>query len=238
MLKGTGSISREGKCWAAGTGDWIVGTTQPHHQQFSDDARILSLNFKVEWPSGDSLIDEPLVFAAAQHPEFERAARAVFRIVQRHFPGIRNDLWGAAISPATFFKLHEVFSRWMAAYLDLAQTSGILPSRMAGLDPRILASLRYLDRRPWAAPFLEKELADAVGLSVSHLNRLFTQQLSLTPRAYLQKRRFESAISRLRGTEQPVKNIAWDLGFSSPGHFCHWFRRLSGQSPQQLRTSK
>ncbi|HSI84340.1 MAG TPA: AraC family transcriptional regulator [Candidatus Methylacidiphilales bacterium] len=225
------------KSWRANEGQWIFGTTQPHHQCFSTDARILSVNFKVQWPSGESLIDEPLVVAGSDFPELEQAALPLLAFVREHFKGVRNDLWGARTDVLKFFQLHQLFSLWLVAYVQAALASRILPTRMAGLDSRILAALRYLDHRPWAAPFREQELADSVGLSVSHLNRLFVGQLALTPRGYLQKRRFASATALLAEEDTPVKKIAYNLGFSSPGHFCYWFRKASGRSPLEWRTA-
>lgn len=41
--------------------------------------------------------------------------------------------------------------------------------------------------------------------------------------------------SVLRGSDRPVKEIAWDFNFSSTAFFCDYFRRHTGQTPMQFR---
>lgn len=237
IQRGTVVVRTQGRSWSARAGEWIFVTPHPHVQHFSLKARILSINFNVAWPSGDALIDEPIVVAARKFPRLERAAQPLLRFSQRHFPGRQNDIWGAPIGLVPFFELHHHFYRWMAAYLHVVLACGAMPTRMAGIDARVLKSLRYLDQRPWTVPFREKELADSAGLSIGHLNRLFTQQLGTTPRAYLEKRRFESAAALLAQEGTPIKRIAYDLGFAWPAAFTSWFHKLSGQSPRRFRAS-
>jgi len=237
IQRGSVTMRRGAKSWSAHAGEWIFGAPHPHHQDFSTDARILSISFKVEWPSGDSLIDQPLVVPAKRFLELAAAARSLLRFIRRNFQGVRNDLWGSPVALVSFFELHQLFSRWMTAYLRVVLASGIVPTRMAGLDARVLAALRRLDQHAWPAPFHEAALAGELGLSAGHLDRLFVQQLGLTPRAYLQKRRFESAAALLAESGLPAKNIGYDLGFSSPAHFCHWFRQATGQTPLQFRAA-
>ena len=40
---------------------------------------------------------------------------------------------------------------------------------------------------------------------------------------------------RLLATEQPVKTIAYSLGFASPSAFAHAFHRATGEAPRQFR---
>jgi len=226
------------KQWTARAGEWIFNPVEPHQQEFSPKARILSINFKLEWPSGDPLVDQPLVVRAKKFAGLNRAALPLMRFIRHNFPGVRNDLWRAPIDAVSYFELNRLFSRWLAAYLRVAFASGIVPSRMSEIDPRVQAALRELDRQPWTQPFREKSLARQIGLSAGHLDRLFVEQLRMTPRAYLQKRRYSSAVALLSDRDVPVKKIGYDLGFSSPGHFSHWFREVSGKSPRQYRMSR
>lgn len=58
------------------------------HQEFSPDARILSINFKLEWSSGDSLVDQILVIPAEANPALGKTARALLRVISRRFPRV------------------------------------------------------------------------------------------------------------------------------------------------------
>jgi len=233
LLAGRVELQTLGKTLRAGPGEWLFCGPAPRHQAFSTGARILSLNFKLEWPSGDSLIEDALVIRS--DPALTRAARPLVRFIHAHFPGVRMELGQEVCDLMAFFELQRLFSAWLAAYLKATLAAGAAPARMAGCDPRVLAALRLLDRHPWEVPFREKELARQTGLSAGHLDRLFLRDLGLTPRAHLQKRRLESAQARLADRAASIKKIGYDLGFSSPAHFSHWFHKAAGRSPRAYR---
>ena len=232
---GSVAVKRGGQTWTARAGEWIFCGPHPLHQEFSADARILSINFKLEWPSGDSLVDQTLVVPAEDHPALGKATRALVRFITRRFPRVGTALQPQPVELTAFFETQRHFAAWAQAYLKTLLAAGVVPARMAGLDPRVLAALRLLDRHDWRSPFREKQLAAGTGLSAGHLDRLFVQQLGLTPRAYLQKRRLESATATLADSTVPAKKIAYDLGFSSASHFTHWLRRATGKSPREVR---
>ncbi len=232
---GSVTVKRGRDTWTARASEWIFCGPHPLHQDFSPDARILSINFKLEWPSGDSLVEQILVVPAGTRPALGKTARALLRVISRRFPRISTALQPQPVELTDFFELQQLFAAWAQAYLKTLLAVGVVPARMGGLDSRVLAALRQLDRHDWRTPFREKNLAASAGLSAGHLDRLFVQQLGLTPRAYLQKRRLESATATLADTTVPAKKIAYDLGFSSASHFTHWLRRATGKSPREVR---
>ncbi|MEZ0217955.1 MAG: helix-turn-helix domain-containing protein [Rariglobus sp.] len=232
---GSVTVKRGSHTWVAHPGEWIFCGPHSLHQEFSPDARILSINFKLEWPSGDSLVDQILVVSAEDHPALGKAARTLLRFITRRFPRAGTALPPQPVELTDFFETQQHFAAWAQAYLKTLLAEGVVPARMSGLDPRVLDALRRLDRHNWRTPFREKQLATGTGISAGHLDRLFVQQLGLTPRAYLQKRRLESATATLADSTVPAKKIAYDLGFSSASHFTHWLRRATGKSPREVR---
>ena len=232
---GSVTVKRDGRTWSARAGEWIFCGPHALHQEFSPDARILSINFKLEWPSGDSLVDQTVVVPAADHPARGKAARTLLRFITPRVPRVGTALPPQPVELTDFFETQQHFAAWAQAYLKTLLAAGVVPARMAGMDPRVLEALRRLDRHDWRTPFREKNLAASAGLSAGHLDRLFVQQLGLTPRAYLQKRRLESAAAALADSAVPAKKIAYDLGFSSASHFTHWVRRTMGKSPREVR---
>ena len=235
LQAGSVTVRRGAQTWTAHSGDWVFCGPHPMHQEFSADARILSINFTLEWPSGDSLVDQILIVPAHDFPAIGKSARALLRFIARRFPDAGTDLRLKPTELTDFFALQQLFSAWAQAYLKAMLSAGVVPARMSGLDARVLAALRRLDRHDWRTPFREKNLAKDAGLSAGHLDRLFVHQLGLTPRAYLQKRRLETAIAALADSSVAAKKIAYDLGFSSPSHFSHWLRRTTGKSPRDVR---
>lgn len=233
--EGEATVRMGGKRWTATEGRWLLAGPEHFDQEFSAGARIVSVNFLLEWPSGDSLVGEPLVLDGAEHPALLRAARALVKFVRKKFPRAHTELWRESAGLEEFFGLQDVFSTWVLAYLRAVLAAGVTPVRMRGTEPRVLDVLRRLDRQPWSAPFVEKELAGAVGLSAGHLDRLFMRDVGMTPRAYLQKRRREAALAALADPTVPVKQIAHELGFGSASHFSHWMRKNVGRSPRASR---
>jgi AraC-like DNA-binding protein len=234
---GSVTVKRGSDTWTARAGEWIFCGPRPLHQDFSPDARILSINFKLEWPSGDSLVDQTVVVPADAHPVLGKTARPLVRFINRRFPRIGTALQPQPVELTAFFETQQLFSAWIRACLKTLLAAGVVPSRMGGLDPRVLQALRRLDRHDWRVPFREKNLAAETGLSAGHLDRLFVRQLGLTPRAYLHKRRLESAVATLADSTIPAKKIAYDLGFSSASHFTHWLKRATGKSPRKVRNA-
>jgi AraC-like DNA-binding protein len=78
-------------------------------------------------------------------------------------------------------------------------------------------------------------VAQAVGVSVSQLNRLFHRDLGFSPRDYLQRRRVQAAVLLLKNGARPIKQIAYELGFNSISNFSNWFYRQKGVFPRAFR---
>jgi AraC family transcriptional regulator of arabinose operon len=94
----------------------------------------------------------------------------------------------------------------------------------------VLALKRYLDQNIGKKVALE-ELARLVYRSESQTIRLFKRELHETPYAYLLRKKIEMAESLLKGTKIPIKEIAFDLGFSDQHYFSNLFKQRTGKSP-------
>ena len=73
-----------------------------------------------------------------------------------------------------------------------------------------------IDRR-YAEPLDIGTLARTALASEAHFIRSFKREFGETPHRYLQRRRIERAATLLRETDQPVTEIALDVGFGSLG---------------------
>lgn len=78
-------------------------------------------------------------------------------------------------------------------------------------------------------------LASHCGLSRAHFFELFRKTTRLTPRVYANVLRFEAAIEALTTENKPISDIAYDMGFSAPGHFTRFFREHLGPTPTEYR---
>jgi AraC-like DNA-binding protein len=81
-----------------------------------------------------------------------------------------------------------------------------------------------------------KDLAEASGLSLSHLHNLFQRSTSLAPIEYFLRAKMLAASRDLYFSELPVKDIAYSYGIEDPYYFSRLFKKIMGVSPQQYRS--
>jgi AraC-like DNA-binding protein len=74
------------------------------------------------------------------------------------------------------------------------------------------------------------DLATLAGLSRSHLNRAFKQEMGLTPHAFLVERRVRLARKLLLRGEAPVSVVA-AAGFADQAHMTRAFKVRIGITP-------
>jgi len=79
------------------------------------------------------------------------------------------------------------------------------------------------------------DVADAMGVSRSHLNRLFLAQTGAPLSRAILDRRLDRALHLLRSTDMPVKAIAADLGYTDAQHLNKHVRAVTGKSPRESR---
>jgi transcriptional regulator GlxA family with amidase domain len=57
----------------------------------------------------------------------------------------------------------------------------------------------------------------------------------LAPIAYVQRLRIEDAKRRLEGTQEPIDEISWRVGYEDPAFFRRLFKRTTGLAPGAYR---
>ncbi len=68
-----------------------------------------------------------------------------------------------------------------------------------------------------------------------HLSRVFRRQVGLPLHRHLNRLRLRAALERLVDSRERLIEIAFDLGFSSHGHFTAAFHREFGIPPSVFR---
>ncbi len=133
----------------------------------------------------------------------------------------------ASISPAEGARL---VMDLLLALADVAEnTEGLAPERK--LVKRAMQIMEAGSDRN----FQVAELAAAVGVSREHLARAFQRQLRQSPSQFLRAQKMQRACFLLKGTTQPVPQIAADLGYTDSTNFIHAFHQAIGMTPYQFR---
>ena len=108
-------------------------------------------------------------------------------------------------------------------------------SRAAEESNRRMLRARDAMDRDYARPLDVPALARIAHVSPAHFTRVFRATFGETPHRYLQRRRVERAMFLLRETERSVTDIAFAVGFTSPGTFSRTFRDIVGRPPRAYR---
>ncbi len=84
-------------------------------------------------------------------------------------------------------------------------------------------------------PLDAEKLADAAGLSLRQLERLFHKHFKMAPRRYYLDLRLQRARALLQYTDMPVVEIAVACGFGSAAHFSRSYHAWTGKAPSSER---
>lgn len=77
--------------------------------------------------------------------------------------------------------------------------------------------------------------ADKMALTNKTLLRITKKHLHMTPKEAIDARRILEMKRLLRGSNQSIKNIAYDFGFEDPTNMVKYFKKHSGETPSNFK---
>jgi len=180
-------------------------------------------------------LDRRTVIRLSQQAVADLAGDAAPRFARRSVPLsagaalAHHALVDPAVDPLLAHELAlAIAGEAFAATFPPARTTR--PIRDAVHAVRDMLGVRYPER------ILLEDLADAVGISPSHLSRSFHAVLGVRLHRYLTRVRLLAALERMRGEDRPdLTAVALDVGFSSHSHMTMAFRRFFGVPPSGIR---
>ena len=99
---------------------------------------------------------------------------------------------------------------------------------------RILTVQSWVDRH-FAEECSVAGLAKMAHLAPTYFAARFRDVVGTPPMTYVRNRRLAQARLLLEQTSQPVKVVAWSVGFSDVSHFNHTFKQAAGLTPLEYR---
>ncbi len=102
------------------------------------------------------------------------------------------------------------------------------------IPPLVAEMISHLDRH-YTEPLSIENLAVRFGVSASHLHAKFREHAGMTPHQHLILQRMRSARHKLVTTGDPIKSIAWEVGYANTEHFCRAFKKHCGLTAAAYR---
>ncbi len=101
----------------------------------------------------------------------------------------------------------------------------------------ILGAVGYIDENLFENLSIE-QLAQRCNLSPSRFKHRFKEEAGIPPGEYIIRKKVEKARQLIEENSLSIKNIAYDLGFSSPAYFATVFKQYNGCAPSEYKARK
>jgi transcriptional regulator GlxA family with amidase domain len=102
------------------------------------------------------------------------------------------------------------------------------------MDKRIFHILKAIEsdlQRQWTVA----EMCDQVRLSMPHFLKLFRSEVGTSPMKYLREKRLDTAIHLIETTFLQVKEVCFQVGYSTESKFASDFKTRFGHTPSEYR---
>lgn len=143
--------------------------------------------------------------------------------VSRHFA--RGDIGGKAEAVARYLLFLSEMMRITVQSVRAEYGDSVPPSAIRSVE-RAIAYIGEHYKERITAP----KIAEAVGLSVNYLHRIFEKVKGVTLISYLTSYRIEKARNLIAAGDAPAYEIAAEVGYSDPFYFSRVFRNTVGVS--------
>lgn len=121
--------------------------------------------------------------------------------------------------------------------LDLRQAGPEENRGEPGQEIHVRSAMDIIDSR-FNEDISLDEIAEALGLSVSHLSHLFKVHSGYTVLGYLQDRRIRESMKLLADPSLNITEVYNRCGFTHGSYFSKIFKRYTGVTPSEFRNSR
>lgn len=119
----------------------------------------------------------------------------------------------------------------------MAETSRRLNPRQARRVPLWLRQARDILQDRFSERLTLSDIARPIGVHPVHLAAVFRQHYHCSVGEHLRRLRIEFACREIAATDSPLAQIALAAGFAHQSQFSRTFKRLTGQTPAQYRST-
>ena len=240
VLKGRAEVEQGGsQAIRVEAGQWLIFKQGKRRQQFSPDCELLSIGYRFQLPTGEALYDNglPLTFDEASHPQLKREAQQVLKQM-RQYVGVGFLRSKEVIDMRHYLLSQNALRCFLIELAAILHAHGVQPQTMRVEHPGVTQALEIINAAEvseLSKTITNRYIAQQVGLSPTHLDRLIVAETGRTLFQHIDIRRLRTAQDALLADQDSMKAIAYSLGFSSPAHFNSWFKKRTQTTPLQFR---
>ncbi len=137
-------------------------------------------------------------------------------------------------SPSEETRMESGLLLFLAA---LMEKFGAPPASHTSGYEYVQKAIKYIDYN-YSCDIDINDVASSVGISRSHLYRLFMQHISMPPNEYLMRYRISKASELLESNSLSVGEVAYSAGFSDQLYFSRVFKKYMGVPPSRYSGHK
>jgi AraC-like DNA-binding protein len=229
QTRGRGVISQDGRDALLSPGDFAMyDSTRPYVLQF--DGQFEEIVLRLRRDQLCSLVRDTDKLTATTVSGRQGAGHLLIRMIET----LRSEV--DSLLPASAAAVSNGVVNLLVA--GLQSLPACQKAELSTMSAYHVARIRQrIDERLRDPALTIESIADELGLSVSHLHRLFKGEPN-SPSHYLWGRRLDACSRELldpRRTRASLAEIAFSWGFNDAAHFSRAFRERFGCSPKQWR---
>lgn len=152
------------------------------------------------------------------------------RINFSDFYGINSDIYSEIAGKET---LDEIRDMLISKYLRLIDFSVQMKNQKKSVD----SIIEYIEKN-YKKDIGLNDISAYVGLSYSHVRKIFKKEMGVNIVDYLNSMRIEEAKSLLPNKKLSINHIAMTLGYNNVQSFERYFKKFVGINPIEFRAKK
>ena len=126
----------------------------------------------------------------------------------------------------------ELKTVWNHAYIDLKPSGTAITS----MDEKLINhAVKYVEDNIARSDLSVEELSKELGMSRVHLYKKLLAITGKTPIEFIRIIRLQRAAQLLRGSQQNISEIAYQVGFNNPKYFSRYFKEEFGILPSAFQ---
>lgn len=223
FLKGSCSITIEGKTYRPQPGDWFFIPAGVRHSY----THLPGQSFEKFWLHFDLYPNDSLP-KLLQLPHRIRVGQD--RTAEQLFKKLTKANGSDKLTQK--LRAKAVLMELLALYVELSHADQVQAEDEKSV--RIKKVLSYIHKN-LDKPISNKDLADVCHMHPTHFVRYFSQMTGQTPAAYVSWCRMKEAGQLLTGTDLPIARIMEQVGLQEPSHFARLFRKYYSVTPSRYR---